>query len=194
MAYSLPALCRKWLDEEHARHSLAKHGQNQQQDFLRGDYWATDNFGGIALSYFARRRFYEGVDPEVSARRAQLSGKITATLDALYAGIVSLDGSDIPSAFSAATQFVEQHLQEQTEPRFTMDSQSAWDKLAAEVDTLEQRLKDGADVPALLSLGGTVLGQGANMMRQDFATCLTLPEGYLPRPSLTSGNIEPWDI
>lgn len=187
---------REWMAQEY-RYSSGKFGEHQT-DTLR-DMSLSNNasFGGQAASYWYRLRSFDA-EPDAEMQRAQMAAKLVNTTRSLWAAIRSLDRRRETHAASDAAWLIDQHFEvhDYHEAKQFAERADFWETPIGlgltylEVDISEHGLAPKFRLGQLVRVE-QVMTDAASFAVLQFERCLEVTDA-LPRPGLSSGNVEPW--
>lgn len=192
----LPELVELWLNDEYA-HSRLKFGVTQAEKLKTKDLLSGENFAGQAQSYWDRMHNY---DIDASLHLAQYAGKTANAARMLWATIRSFEWEDNRFAVLHASGLIREQLESSSDWRNAKAYKEEDDFYATPIGLglgyLARQLREHDISDRRFRLGQLIRAEdimydAAGLMAVQFEETLSTT-GTLPKPGLSSGNVEPW--
>jgi len=184
-----------WLRTEYD-YSSAKFGEHQVDTLTQLALSNNASFGGQAAMYWSRMRAFDQGD--AVAQRAQAAAKMANTTRSLWSAIRSFDRSSERHAAQDALWVIKNHLEvEGFRAAKTIEhKEDFWETpIGLGLTYLELHIKRHGFAQKFrlgqLMRAEQIMLDAADVAALQFEHCLDV-HGAVPRPGLSSGNIELW--
>lgn len=186
----------EWMGREHA-YAAEKFGDNQSETLRNLLLSNNASFGGQGASYWARMRSFDGA-PDAGLQRAQLAAKLASSTLSLWATFRSLDRRNDRVATRDGLLIASENfgLRDYHDAKSFESTADFWETpVGIGFTYLEAHIRQHKLAPKFrlsqLVRAEQIMTDAASLAVLKFEDCLN-EAGSLPKPGLSSGNIEQW--